>query len=225
MGSNEQSSRGRAGKRKDRRARFATREPKLGYYLIVTDTEETEKNYFEGLRNSLPAETRDRIVIKVEKAKTTYNLIDRALELSSAQAQQRIIWIVFDRDEVKTFDGMIEASQRNDIHTGWSNPCFEIWMLAYFGEMPNIADSVTCCSRFAERFEKATGQAYRKNDANIYNKLAQVGDFRAAYRLAERNLRQAESEGKKPSASYPACTVHLLVKEILDKAEGRKPKE
>ena len=36
----------RAGKRKDRNLRLGTRFPELGYYLIVTDTEATEKNYF-----------------------------------------------------------------------------------------------------------------------------------------------------------------------------------
>ena len=45
----------RAGKRKDRNQRMGQRVPELGYYLIVTDTEETEKNYFEGLRDSIPA--------------------------------------------------------------------------------------------------------------------------------------------------------------------------
>lgn len=43
--------------------------PELGYYLIVTDTEETEKNYFEGLRDNIPVEMKDRLGIKVEKAK------------------------------------------------------------------------------------------------------------------------------------------------------------
>ena len=43
----------RAGKRKDRNLRFETRDPALGYYLIVTDTKETEKNYFEGLKKSM----------------------------------------------------------------------------------------------------------------------------------------------------------------------------
>ena len=60
----------RAGKRKDRNKRVGTRVPELGYYLIVTDTEETEKNYFEGLRDSVPEELKERLVIKVEKAKT-----------------------------------------------------------------------------------------------------------------------------------------------------------
>lgn len=44
----------RAGRRKDRNQRVGKRVPELGYYLIVTDTEETEKNYFEGLRDSIP---------------------------------------------------------------------------------------------------------------------------------------------------------------------------
>lgn len=39
----------RAGKRRDRSKKVGARIPELGYYLIVTDTEETEKNYFEGL--------------------------------------------------------------------------------------------------------------------------------------------------------------------------------
>lgn len=60
----------RAGKRKDRNQRMGQRVPELGYYLIVTDTEETEKNYFEGLRDSIPAKLKDRLIIKVEKAKT-----------------------------------------------------------------------------------------------------------------------------------------------------------
>ena len=222
MPSKGRNSDSRAGKRKDRNDRYATREPILGYYLIVTDTEETEKNYFEGLKKSIPPEIRDRIVIKVEKAKTTYNLVERTIDLCSAQAQQRIPWIVFDRDQVKDFDGIIREAERNDIHAGWSNPCFEIWMFAYFGEMPNISDSVTCCSRFADRFEKATGQPYHKNDEDVYRKIVQYGDFDTAFRLAERSLARALKEGKKPSEAYPACTVHYLVKEITDKVTGQK---
>lgn len=79
----------RAGKRKDRNQRMGQRVPELGYYLIVTDTEETEKNYFEGLRDSIPAELKDRLIIKVEKAKTV-ELVKRALELVGKESQYRI---------------------------------------------------------------------------------------------------------------------------------------
>ena len=146
----------RAGKRRDRNKRVGARVPELGYYLIVTDTEETEKNYFEGLRDSIPAELKDRLVIKVEKARTV-ELVKKALEMTGQESQYRIPWIVFDRDQVKDFDEIIQTAEKSGVGAGWSNPCFEIWMYAYFGEMPVIRESFTCCDRFAEKFEKITG--------------------------------------------------------------------
>lgn len=186
---NGKSSDRRAGKRKDRNKRVGTRIPELGYYLIVTDTEETEKNYFEGLRDSIPAELKDHLVIKVE--------------------------IVFDRDQVKDFDEIIRLAEKNDINAGWSNPCFEIWMFAYFGEMPAIMESYICCDRFAEKFEKVTGQKYSKNDRDIYRKLGQYGDEEKAIQIAKRCYKKCMEDGKiKPSEMWPVCTLYKLVEEI-----------
>lgn len=207
----------RAGKRRDRNQRVGTRIPELGYYLIVTDTEETEKNYFEGLRDSIPEELKDHLVIKVEKVRTV-DLVKRAMELTDAESQYRIPWIVFDRDQVKDFDEIIRKAEKNDINAGWSNPCFEIWMYAYLGEMPVISESYTCCERFAGKFEKVTGQKYLKKDRDIYRKLVKYGDEEKAVQIAEKNHRKCLSDGKeKPSEMQPACTVYKLVKEIRKK--------
>ena len=46
----------RNGKRKTRDQLTKRRVPELGYYFIVTDTEETEQNYMYGLRDSIPKE-------------------------------------------------------------------------------------------------------------------------------------------------------------------------
>ena len=43
----------RNGKRRTRNE-FRKRVPALGYYHIVTDTQETDKNYLEGLKRCLP---------------------------------------------------------------------------------------------------------------------------------------------------------------------------
>jgi len=207
----------RAGKRKDRNQRVGTRVPELGYYLIVTDTEETEKNYFEGLRDSIPAEMKDRLVIKVERAKTV-EIVEKALELTNEEPQYRIPWIVIDRDQVKDFDEIIQMAERNDVHAGWSNPCFEIWMYAYFGEMPAIRESYNCCDKFADKYENITGQKYKKADKDIYNKLVQYGDAAKAVEIAERCLKKCIDDGKrKPSEMWPACMVHRLVDEIESK--------
>ena len=207
----------RVGKRWDRNKRVGARVPELGYYLIVTDTEETEKNYFEGLRDSIPEELKDRIVIKVEKARTV-ELVRKALEMTGQESQYRIPSIVFDRDQVKDFDEIIQTAEKSGVGAGWSNPCFEIWMYAYFGEMPVIKESYTCCDQFAKKFEKVTGQKYSKNDRNIYLRLAQLGDEKKAIQLAERCYKRCMEDGKrKPSEMWPACRVHRLVEEILRK--------
>ncbi|MCX4305120.1 MAG: RloB family protein [Acetatifactor sp.] len=215
------SSDSRAGKRRDRNKRVGARVPELGYYLIVTDTDETEKNYFEGLRDSIPAELKDRLVIKVEKARTV-ELVKKALEMTGQESQYRIPWIVFDRDQVKDFDEIIYTAEKSGVGAGWSNPCFEIWMYAYFGEMPVIMESYTCCDRFAEKFEKVTGQKYSKNDRDIYRKLVGAGDEKNAIRIAERSHKRcAENGKKKPSEMWPACRVHRLVEEIVVKLASK----
>ena len=137
----------RTGNRKTRDQRKQFKVPELGYYLIVTDTEATERCFFIGLHQALPEDVRNKLVIKVVETKTR-TLIDKCLELTAYDAQYRIPWIVFDRDQVQSFDEIIKEAEDKGIQVGWSNPCFEIWMYAYFGSMPAIRDSWTCCSEF-----------------------------------------------------------------------------
>lgn len=59
----------------------------------------------------IPVEMKDRFVIKVEKSKTV-ELVERAVELTDAESQYRIPWIVFDRDQVKDFDEIIRTAEK-----------------------------------------------------------------------------------------------------------------
>ena len=101
---------------------------------------------------------------------------------------------------------------------GWSNPCIEIWFGAYFGKMLAVQDSVSCCQKFAELFEKKSGQRYRKSDPDIYRKLNQAGDEAEAIRCAQRQWEQYDKEGERiPSRMCPCTTLHHLVDEIRRK--------
>ena len=93
--------------------------------MIVTDTEVTERCFFNGLHQALPEAVKNRRVIKVVETKTRA-MSDRCLELTAYEAQYRIPWIVFDRDQVQGFDDIIAEIKCKDIEAGWSNPCFEI---------------------------------------------------------------------------------------------------
>ena len=99
-----------------------------------------------------------------------------------------------------------------EIQVGCSNPCFEIWMYAYFGSMPAIQKSGTCCSKFGRVYETKTGHKYSKADEQIYGKICKAGDEQRAIQIAQQKLEQCIREGKtKPSEMCPCATVHELV--------------
>jgi hypothetical protein len=207
------------GKRSPRSKR-AFRIPDLGYYLILTDTNETELNYFQGIRDSLPKDLQNRLVIKVLPKIETKNLVSRCLEELDNNAQYRIPWIVFDRNEVKGFDTIINEAKKNHIHTGWSNPCFEIWLHEYLEKAPLSMDSVGCCHTFSTTFKKISKQEYDKADTSIYTKLKSYGDEDKAIQRSKQKHGAAERNNKmtSPSSQYSVNTVYMLVEEILSKA-------
>jgi len=210
MGVNE-----RKGARKDRSKKQSTRKPELGYYLIVTDTEETEKNYFEGLRDSIPQHLSGRLVIKVHEVRTI-GLVEKCRALRDQDPQYRIPWIIFDKDQTD-FDNIIDKAYRNGINVGWSNPCIEIWFMAYFGEMPNIIDSIICCKSFKDKLETCK-IIYKKSDKEIYKYLNKYGDEDIAIRIAEQKYNEFTNDCiKKPSEMCPSSTIYKLVREIKEK--------
>lgn len=209
----------RMGQRKPREQRVGRRIPELGYYLVVTDTEATERIYFTGLHDSLPAEIKDRLVIKVVETKT-HKLIDKCREMTAYEAQYRIPWIVFDRDQVPDFDQIIKDANESGIHVGWSNPCFEIWMFGYFKNLPFIRQSWTCVDKFADVYKKETGQPYDKADADMYKRLFKNGNEQQAIKRAMQKHRQMlANDITVPSQMCPCTTVYQLVDEIKGKAE------
>lgn len=174
----------RRGKRISRNSHRRVRIPKLGYYFIVTDTKETEKNYLLGLKDSLPESIRRNIVIRVIET-STGKLVERCASAVSLLPQYSDPWIVFDRDQIKNFDAIIQEAVNRGISVGWSNPCIEIWFAAYFGKMPNIDTSVKCCEYFSRTFERVTGKEYKKSDSHIYDLLFSKGNEEKAFQIAE----------------------------------------
>ncbi|MCI6921259.1 MAG: RloB family protein [Lachnospiraceae bacterium] len=128
-----------------------------------------------------------------------------------------IAWIVFDRDQVQGFDEIIDEAERKGIQVGWSNPCFEIWMYAYFGSMPAISDSWTCCSEFGRVYEAKTGQKYSKADEQMYGKFCKVGDEEKALQIAQQKLStgSASASGKVTTEGFVVFTGPGLMKKHL----------
>ncbi|MGL5255784.1 MAG: RloB family protein [Proteocatella sp.] len=207
----------RKGGKKDRDKKNI-RIPYLGYYLIVTDTKETEKNYFEGIRDRLPSDLHGKLVIKVENEIATNRLVEVAKNYQSKEAQYMKPWIVFDKDLVTDFDDIIQMAEANNIEVAWSNPCIEVWFYAYFDNAPVMTDSVTCCSKFGEKFKKMTGQKYEKADPDILKKLIEYGNENMAIKRSEKKMSNFYADKIcAPSEMYSGNKVYQLVKELIEK--------
>lgn len=208
------------GRRKNRSAKRPIKIPKLGYYLIVTDAEATEKNYFDGFYKNLPDEIQKKITIKVLTGKKYHRLVQSCKEEATYSAQYCRPWIVFDRDLVPEFDQIIHEAHQEKIDVGWSNPCFEEWMFAYFGMMPKYTQSIQCVNAFKKEYEKRTNMAYVKAEQDVYKKLITFGDENKAIRLAEMRMNSLHQDGIfHPSEMFGCTTVFQLIKEIREKVK------
>lgn len=207
----------RTGKRKTREQKN-TNKFKLGYYLIVTDAEATERIYFEGLHKSLSKEEQNKIGIKVLYDIKYWDLVDTCQESLRLNPQYSSGWIVFDRDRVLPFDDIISQAERKGIHVGWSNPCFEIWLYAYFGQTPEFDESKDCGTNFAKVYKAKTGCQYIKSDDKLYDKIVKYGNEEQAIKLTKSRYDSSRSQGVAIPSKMTSCsTVFQLVQEIREK--------
>ena len=190
---------------------------KSGAYLIVTDAEKTEKYYFEGIKNRIPDSLKNDLQIKIYSNKALSKIIDFAAEQRNKDERFRDIWLVFDRDEVKNFDRLIEKAKESKMNVGWSNPCFEIWLMSYFQNPKNINDSQKCCETFEKIFKENTDKNYEKSEEKIYNILCKKGDENKAIQRAREKYHQVRKEYSQLSKMIGCTTVYKLVEELKKK--------
>ena len=202
----------RIGKRKERK--YNIRQEKLGYYVIVTDTAETEKNYFEGLKKSFSNAIQNTIEIKIIHNVPTNRLIDTCIEIRDKQLHYSKIWIVFDRDKVKTFNTIIETANKVGVYPAWSNPCFEIWLWGYFAKPHSIEESTMCCEMFKHIFKNKTGKDYKKSMADIYNVVITYGNEEQAIKIAKERLKTSSTTNIPYDKTFGTTTVFQLVEEL-----------
>lgn len=202
----------RTGNRK-KRENFKLQKPRFGYHIIFTDTEKTEKNYIQGLKDALPDEIKENIIIKIYNARTQ-KLVSACEKETSYALQHAQGWIMFDRDQVNNFDDIIKEAESKGIGVAWSNPCIEIWFEAYFGKMTKYADSVKCCEGFSATFEKNTGHKYDKGEKEIYALLNEYGNEMKAIEVAKERFSKHSLIYTKPSEMNPCTTVYELIKTI-----------
>jgi hypothetical protein len=116
------------------RRRAPTKAPKARM-VLVCEGKNTEPDYFRALRQNL---NKQSLEIKVvEAAGVPMTVAQEALRQAkilknSVGIEGDRVCAIFDRDEHPKFDEAIEFCRRHKIMVGYTNPCFELWLIWHF---------------------------------------------------------------------------------------------
>lgn len=165
----------RAGRKKTRN--INTREVAPARYLIITEGEVTEVNYFKGIKKIIDNKYKDRIKVESRQlvleikglGRGTSKLVNYAIKRRS-QENYSEVWVVFDKDNFEDFDEAIKLANSEDINVAWSNTCFELWILLHFQDFgsPLIAGKYSDKLDMHFKNFKYNGGKYEKDAENIF---------------------------------------------------------
>lgn len=188
------------------------------YFLIVTEGERTEPNYFNFFRDRLPNRFLSTIDVRGQGT-NTINVVEKAIRGKekrerSAKPDFDEVWAVFDKDDFPDHrvNEAISLAERNNINTAFSNQAFELWYILHFQDL----DSNLHRSRYISILSNILGINYTKNSLDIVQKIMTQGDINLAIRRAEKLEKEHINSKKPPSSSAPYTTVHNLVKKLKE---------
>ncbi|MFI7076420.1 RloB family protein [Micromonospora sp. NPDC049903] len=176
-------------------------------YLICSEGENTETLYFKGLRRELRAGT---VRIEVFSGKgQPYGVVQKALteaERAAAGGEPYDeVWCVFDveaPDPHAQLDAALGLAKQHRIHCAVSNPCFEVWLLLHFENLPHLTTDEAC--RRLERHPCG----YRRRDKGLNFEALRLGRAEAIRRASQLDRQQV---GRSLPERNPSTSVPLLV--------------
>lgn len=191
-------------------------------HLIVTEGTKTEPKYFDKMRDLLgDANGRKVDVVVRGTGRHTMDLLEYAQE--SCRASPNIydhVWLVYDKDNFsdEEFDRVAACcAQTRELatyHALWSNPCFELWLLAHLRYTTAPMDSHTCCNTLNDVFKKEFGISYSKSMDGVFDMLAGLRGA-AMDNVARLRRHHAGIGNKSPSSQRPCTNVGALF-DVMD---------
>lgn len=210
---------------KSREETFAQRRPKY-YFLIVTNGKSTERSFFEDMAQLLPKAT---VSIKpvfenasprgiVDVAKKHKVKKDNGQEVCGIFPDE--IWVVFDKDTFADFNSAVQAALKAQLAVGYSNECFELFLLLYFQEVSTALSVPQYISRLEKHLQKLMNDRdfkYTKNqNQKIYEIVTKCGQEKEACRRALKLHKQAKKSAS-PWGTPPVTSIYELIEKIREK--------
>ena len=192
-------------------------------YLIVCEGKQTEPNYFKGLKEEINKKYGDKVEVLIPNidikgtGMNTTSLViytQRIVNYSNKVYGQ--VWVVFDKDDYS--DVQFDLAIRNcDYNVAWSNPNFELWLLAHFKKITRYISGNEVIDELKKEFEKNGLGKYTKNDTDIFRKVTENGKLDKAIKNCK-SMEILNMEGQ-ASERNPMTRVYKLAKELKEYLE------
>lgn len=192
-------------------------------FLIISEGEKTEPNYFNGLAKHIcnscgqqNIEVKTPIIDSRGEGKCTVSLVQAAAQVAArSHVLYKQIWILFDKDDFDDFDDAVELCDTYGYHAGWSNQSFEYWLLLHFDNLESALHRDVLFSKLNQVFKRNAicNQGYSKNDEQIFEHVVANGGLKNAVRNAK-NVDKKYDESISPSKRDPCTKVYKLIDEL-----------
>ena len=153
---------------------------KLRKSIYVFTEGYTERNYFSILNKKYNRTATVKVSIH-PTSKQGRCLLNHALgKISTLSKTEKRnlgeVYIIFDKDSLENdeIEGVLKDAKANNIDIGFSNSCFEVWLLAHF-EKPN--ESHTKDRLYKKLEEYLDCEQYERNHKNDKELLTQLEDL------------------------------------------------
>lgn len=197
--------------------RAAVREPKFAL-LVFCEGQNTEPLYIDAFARAhgnqlvrleivAPAGVPMTIVAKAKEAKA------RLAKSKNSFEQFDQVWAVFDRDEHPQVEQALSQAEAAGLKVGYSNPCFEVWLLLHRDEFDAPDGRHEVQKKYA-----ALDKSYDPKGAKSLDFATLSSGYQNAKRRAERMRERRKEEGDPRREPY--TDVDVLTELII--ANGRK---
>ena len=206
-----------------RKDRLKSKRQAPANYLIVCEGKKTEPNYFNGLKRKINEKYGNKVDVLIPNidvkgtGMNTTSLVKYTQKtVNHANKVYGQVWVVFDKDDYndEQFDSAIDNCNYN---VAWSNPNFELWLLAHFKKVNRYVSKDDVLQELSKEFQKKGLGDYTKNDINIFEKVTIEGKIHTAIKNCE--YLEELNEDKKSSQRNPMTKIYKLVdglKEYLE---------
>ena len=206
-----------------RKDRLKSKRQAPANYLIVCEGKKTEPNYFNGLKRKINEKYGNKVDVFIPNidvkgtGMNTTSLVKYTQKtVNHANKVYGQVWVVFDKDDYndEQFNSAIDNCNYN---VAWSNPNFELWLLAHFKKVNRYISKDDVLEELSKEFQKKGLGDYTKNDTNIFDKVTSEGKLHTAIKNCE-YMEELNKDGL-ASQRNPMTKVYKIVdglKEYLE---------